>query len=377
MMNNPNEGGTSKAKVYFADLRADTRRNLFDKLDGLLDAVGLSERFKRGHLVAIKLHFGEKGNAAFISPVFVRAVVDRIKETDAEPFITDTNTLYVGSRANSASHLRTAIENGFAYAVVNAPLIIADGLRGEAGVRVKTGGPRFSEVVIASEIAHADGLVVMTHFKCHEMTGFGGALKNIGMGCAAREGKLAQHSNCAPKVDPSGCTACGECGLHCPADAIEIGAVAVINEKLCIGCGHCIAACPEATIDVRWDETTSGLQEKMVEYASAAVRGKEGRCVYISFIQRVSPACDCYGHNDAPIVPDIGILASVDPVAIDQACADLVNAAQGFSDTALTSGHEPGGDKFRGVHPSVDWSVQLDCAQNAGLGTRQYILEKI
>ena len=376
-MSRPNIGESSNAKVYFADLRADTRRNLFDKLDGLLDEVGISERFKRGHLVAIKLHFGEKGNAAFISPIFVRAVVDRIKETGAEPFITDTNTLYVGSRANSASHLRTAIENGFAYAVVNAPLIIADGLRGEAGVKVKIGGKRFNEAAIASEIAHADCLVVMTHFKCHEMTGFGGALKNIGMGCAAREGKLAQHSNCAPVVDPKGCTACGECSLHCPADAIEIGAAAVINDKLCIGCGHCIAACPEGTINVRWDETTSGLQEKMIEYASAAVKGKEGRCVYISFIQRVSPACDCYGHNDSPIVPDIGILASVDPVAIDQACADLVNAAQGFANTALGSGHEPGGDKFRGVHPSVDWNVQLDCAQRMGLGTRRYTLETI
>lgn len=377
MTSQSNNSEPSKAKVYFADLRADTRRNLFDKLDGLLDAVGISERFKRGHLVAIKVHFGERGNAAFISPVFVRAVVDKIKKTHAEPFLTDTNTLYIGSRANSASHLRTAIENGFAYAVVNAPIIIADGLRGEGAVKIKTGGPRFSETAIASEIANADGLVVMTHFKCHEMTGFGGALKNIGMGCASREGKLAQHSNCAPVVDPSGCTACGECSLHCPADAIEIGAVAVINDKLCIGCGHCIAACPETTINVRWDETTSGLQEKMVEYAGAAVKGKEGRCVYISFIQRVSPACDCYGHNDAPIVPDIGILASVDPVAIDQAAVDLVNAAQGLANTALTSGHEPGGDKFRGVHPAVDWNVQLNCAQAAGLGVRRYTLETI
>jgi len=365
------------AKVFFADLRANTRRNLFDKLNGLLKAAGLATRFRRGHLVAIKLHFGEKGNAAFIPPVFVRAVVDRVKETGAEPFLTDTNTLYVGARTNSASHLRTAVENGFAYAVVGAPIIIADGLRGENAVKIKINGAHFDQAAVASEIAHADGLVVLTHFKCHEMTGFGGALKNIGMGCAAREGKLAQHSNCAPVVDPEGCTACGECALHCPADAIDIGASAVIRDAVCIGCGHCIAACPEAAINVRWDETTSGLQEKMVDYAGAALKGKEGRCVYVNFIQRVSPECDCYGHNDAPIVPDIGILASTDPVAIDQASADLVNAAQGFADSALASGHAPGEDKFRGVHPAVDWNVQLDCAQKLGLGTRRYLLETI
>ncbi|MBI5886874.1 MAG: DUF362 domain-containing protein [Deltaproteobacteria bacterium] len=365
------------ATVFFTDLRASTQRNLFDKLGSLLDAAGLATRFKRGHLVAIKLHFGEKGNAAFIPPVFVRTVVDRLKQTGAEPFLTDTNTLYVGARTNSASHLRTAVENGFAYAVVGAPIIIADGLRGENAVKIKIDGARFDHAFVASEIAHADGLVVLTHFKCHEMTGFGGALKNIGMGCAGREGKLAQHSNCAPVVDPKGCVACGECALHCPADAIDIGAVAVINDDLCIGCGHCIAACPEAAINVRWDETTSGLQEKMVDYAGAALKGKEGRCVYVNFIQRVSPECDCYGHNDAPIVPDIGILASTDPVAIDQASADLVNAAQGFTASALASGHEPGKDKFRGVHPAVDWNVQLDCAQAAGLGTRRYLLKTV
>ncbi|MBI5561450.1 MAG: DUF362 domain-containing protein [Deltaproteobacteria bacterium] len=367
----------SKAKVYFAGLRADSRRNLFDKLDGLLEAVSLADRFKKGHLVAVKLHFGETGNAAFIPPVFVRRVVERIKAAGANPFLTDTNTLYVGTRGNSVSHLKTAIENGFAYAVAGAPVIIADGLRGEGVTRVKINGRHFKEASIASEIANADGLVVLTHFKCHEMSGFGGALKNVGMGCAARAGKLAQHSNCAPVVDPAGCTACGECSLHCPADAIDVGAAAVINANLCIGCGHCIAACPESTIDVRWDETAGRLQEKMVDYACAALKGKEGRAVYVSFVRDVSPACDCYGHNDAPIVPDAGILASTDPVAIDQACADIVNAETGFKNTALASGHEPGGDKFRGVHPAVDWGVQLDAAEAAGIGVRRYALEKI
>lgn len=365
-----------KSKVYFADLRSDTRRNLFDKIDSLLEAVGLSVRFKKGNLVAIKLHFGEKGNASYIRPVFVRRVADRIRETGANPFLTDTNTLYVGTRGNAVDHLRTAIENGFAYAVVNAPLIIADGLRGEAGVSVKVGGKHFKEVNIAREIANASGIVVLTHFKCHELTGFGGALKNVGMGCASREGKLSQHSNCAPVVDPSGCSACGECALQCPADAIDIGVAAVINGGLCIGCGHCIPACPEGTIKISWDETTARLQEKMVEHAKGALAGKDGKAVFVNFISQVSPECDCYGHNDSPIVPDIGILASTDPVALDQASADLVNAAEGYRNTALQGGHEPGGDKFRGVHPSVDWEIQLSYAEENGLGARPYSLVK-
>lgn len=365
------------ATVFFADIRADTRLNLYDKVDMLLASVGLLGRFRKGHLVAVKLHFGEKGNTAYIRPPFVRRVVERVRETGAEPFLTDTNTLYVGGRTNSVSHLRTAVENGFAYPVVNAPIIIADGLRGEAGQSVRVDGRHFKEVSIAREVASADGLVVLTHFKCHEMSGFGGAIKNIGMGCAASKGKLAQHSNCAPVVDPAGCTACGDCVLICPADAIEIGAAAVINDVVCIGCGHCIAACPEGAIKVQWNESTSRMQEKMAEHARGALEGKETMSVFLNFITDVSPACDCYGHADVPIVPNVGILASTDPVAIDQASADLVNGQEGYKDSALKYGHTRGGDKFRGVYPEIDWQVQLDTASSLGLGTRRYRLEKV
>lgn len=367
----------NKSVVWFADLRAGSRRNLFDKIDALLESAGLSGMFRAGHLVAVKLHFGEKGNASFIRPVFVRRVVERIKDTGASPFLTDTNTLYTGTRGNSPEHLKTAIENGFDYAVVAAPLIIADGLRGNSSEQVRIGGEHFDEVSIAKEIASADGLVVLTHFKCHELTGFGGALKNVGMGSASREGKLAQHSNSAPVVDPSGCKACGDCVEACPVAAIEVNETAFINEEVCIGCGHCIAVCPQGTIKIRWDESAVRLQEKMVEHFEGAVKGKEGRCVYLTFVTQVSPACDCYGHNDSPIVPDIGLLASTDPVAIDQAAADLVNGAEGFPGTALSTGHAPGEDKFRGVHPGIDWEAQLACAAKRGLGSREYMIKKI
>jgi len=366
-----------KSVVYFADLRTSPRRSLFDKIDSLLESAGAGSMFRKGHLVAVKLHFGEKGNASFIRPVFVRRVVDRIKETGASPFLTDTNTLYSGTRGNAPDHLRTAIENGFDYAVAGAPLVIADGLRGESSEAVRIDGEHFREVKIAREIASADGLVVLTHFKCHELTGFGGALKNVGMGSAAREGKLAQHSNAAPVVDPAGCASCGDCVEACPVSAIEMGDAAFIDEEVCIGCGHCLAVCPQGAIKVRWNESTARLQEKMVEHFEGAVKGKEGRCLYLSFVTQVSPSCDCYGHNDSPIVADIGILASVDPVAIDQAAADMVNGSKGLESTALCSGREPGGDKFRGVHPDVDWEAQLCHGVKRGLGRRGYEIKKV
>lgn len=364
------------SKVYFTDLRATPRRNIFDKIDDLLEKVSL-ERFGKGALVAVKLHFGERGNTSYVNPLYVRRVVDNIKHAGASPFLTDTNTLYVGTRTNSVDHIRTALENGFGYIVTGAPVIIADGLRGETGVKVAIDGEHFKEVTIGREIVNADAIVVLTHFKCHELTGFGGALKNTGMGCAAREGKLAQHSNSAPMVYPSGCTGCGECAASCPADAIDIGSVASIKPSRCIGCGFCIAVCPEGTIRIQWDETTTKLQEKMVEYAKGALKGKEDKAVFMTFITHISPECDCYDHNDVPIVPDVGILVSTDPVAIDQAAADLVNGQQGFAESAMTTGHEPGGDKFRGVHPAVDWTVQLSAGQKAGIGSRSYKLEKL
>lgn len=366
-----------KSRVWFTDLRTDTGRNLFDKLGELFARLEPEKRLAPGHLTAVKLHFGEKGNTAFIPPVFVRRLVDEIKKTGSEPFLTDTNTLYLGKRTNSASHLRTAMEHGFGYAVTGAPIIIADGLRGGDGVEVKISGTTTGTVQVAREIVDSDALVVLTHFKCHEMTGFGGALKNVGMGCASRHGKLHQHSNLPPVVDPEGCTACGACAAVCPAGAIEVGKAAVIDPETCIGCGHCVTACPENTIKVEWNETTDKLQVKMADHVSGALKGKDGRVMFVNFVTRVSPLCDCYGHADAPIVPDVGILASTDPVAIDQASADLVNAQQGFQNTALKTGHQPGGDKFRGVHPEVDWTVQLKAASSLALGTTCYELLEI
>lgn len=366
------------SKVYFADMRAGHKENLFDKISKLLALAGLGQHVAEGDLTAVKIHFGEKGNSAFIRPIFARRVVEEIKKLGASPFLTDSSTLYPGERKEAVSALTCAIENGFGYACAGAPLIISDGLRGVTETEVGVDGELLKKVFIGSEICEADSLVCMSHFKCHELTGFGGAIKNLGMGCASRKGKLVQHSTVAPKVAEKYCTGCGLCLKACAHDAIRlIEARATINPELCAGCSRCITVCPVKAINIQWNESADLVMRKMAEYALGAVSGKAGKAVYLSFITQVSPACDCYGHADAPIVNDIGICASTDPVAIDQACADLVNGARGNEGSALKTGHEPGGDKFRGVYPEIPWEVQVEHGERIGLGTRKYELVKI
>ena len=362
-------------QVFFADMRAGMRENLHTKLERLADQAGLSGIVNPGELVAIKLHFGEKGGHAYIRPTFVRRIVDQVKAAGGKPFLTDSSTLYPGERKEAVSALTCAIENGFAYAVVGAPLIMSDGLRGHSARRVAVPGELLSEVDIGQEILEADAMIVLSHFKCHELTGFGGAIKNLAMGCSSREGKLEQHSTVAPSISQKHCTACGACLKACAHDAINLGnGKAVIAEERCTGCGRCITICEHQAIRINWNEEASLVMKKMAEYSLGAVSGKTGKVLFINFITQVSPACDCYGHSDAPIVPDLGILASTDPVALDQACADLVNRARGLPDTAMQNGHEPGSDKFRGVYPKIDWEVQLEHGEKTGLGRREYEL---
>jgi uncharacterized Fe-S center protein len=366
------------AKVYFADLRTKVSRNLLDKVGELLDAVELSKRIKGKGTVAIKLHFGERGNTAYVRPVFLRRIVERVRELGGRPFLTDTNTLYGGTRSNAVAHLTTAVENGFAFSAVGAPIIIADGLMGNASVRVPIDGKAFQEVSIAHEIFYADSLIGVTHFKGHELSGFGGALKNIGMGCASREGKLSQHSTLGPKVKRKECVGCGTCIEWCAYGAPEMrDKKAYINPDKCVECGECIAICPEGAIQIQWNEAAPAFQRKMVEYALGALKNKGKRAAFVSFITQVSPYCDCYGHSDAPIVGDVGILASDDPVAIDQAAVDLVNAQPGSAISPYTQGLPAGADKFRAVHREVDWEVQLAYAAEMGLGRREYDLVSI
>jgi uncharacterized protein len=359
--------------VYFSDLRAGHRQNLLDKIKTLLDKVDLESKIKEKDLVAIKLHFGEKGNTSFIRPLYFRPIVERARELGGNPFLTDANTLYVGTRSDSVSHLTTAVENGFSFATVGAPILIADGLRGGSFRDVNIEGNLFKSVAVAADIAEADVLISAAHFKGHELSGFGGAIKNVGMGAAARKGKLAQHSDLAPKVKSKKCIGCGDCVEHCSQHAISlVKKKSFIDPVKCIGCGECILICPEGAIDIQWNGDADDFQKKMVEYTKGVLRGKEKKSVFINFLTQISPACDCYGHCDAPIVSDIGILASTDPVAIDQASVDLVN--RGTPLAASCIGDNCGPDKFRAIYPKIDWNVQLDYGQEMGLGVKEYNL---
>ena len=366
------------SKVYFSDMRASHKENLFDKIAKLLAVAGLRQVVAEGDLTAVKIHFGEKGNHTYLRPVFARRVVEEIKKMGGMPFLTDSSTLYPGQRKEAVSALVCGIENGFDYSCVGAPLIISDGLRGVTETEVAIDGELLKKTYIGTEIVEADAIVTMTHFKCHELTGFGGAIKNIGMGCASRKGKLVQHSTVAPVVAAKVCVGCGICPRSCAHDAIVItDGKAIIDPHKCAGCSRCITVCPVKAINIQWNAAADMVMRKMAEYAKGALTGKDGKAIYINFITQVSPACDCYGHSDAPIVNDIGICASTDPVAIDQACADLVNGARGNEDTALKTGHEPGGDKFRGCWPEIPWEVQLEHGEKIGLGSRVYELVRV
>jgi uncharacterized Fe-S center protein len=364
--------------VYFIDFRADVQNNLLAKLEQVADRAGLANVIHPRDLVAVKLHFGELGNTAYIRPIYLRTIVAAIKKTGGVPFLTDANTLYAGTRSNAPHHLITAIQNGFAYAVVEAPLVIADGLRGKSELSLPAYGKKFESAYIGREIAEADALVSVAHFKGHELSGFGGTLKNVGMGSASRKGKLAMHSTVSPQVNAENCIGCGECVEHCSQHALAlIEDKAAIDPDKCIGCGECILICANKTIEIAWDKEIPSFLEGMVEYAGALIQQKAGKSLFINFITDVSPACDCYGANDAPIVKNIGILASLDPVAIDQASVDLVNAEPALGNTALTTHTDPGGDKFKGLYPEVDWTIQLEYAAKIGLGSREYSLIKL
>ena len=364
--------------VYLATMRTTPKRSLLNKIESLLKRTGINTILQRNELVAIKLHFGEQGNTAYLRPLFLRTIAETVKTLGCKPFLTDTNTLYVGSRSDAVMHLHTAIQNGFGFSAVGCPLVIAGGLRGKNGVRIPIDGEVLKEAIIAKEIVEADSLIVVSHFKAHELSGFGGALKNLGMGRATREGKLVQHSTVAPKVNPKTCRGCETCLAYCPAAAISVqDTTAVIRQDVCLGCGECIAVCPYKAIEIQWNESPDLFQKKMVEYALGALKGKETKSVFLNFLLQVSPACDCYPNSDAPIVRDIGITASTDPVAVDAASCDLVNGEESIPNTAIKKMLRKGEDKWRALYPAIDWQIQLGHGEKMGLGTREYTLVRI
>ena len=314
------EGST----VYFTTFKTNYNENLIQKLHRLMKQAGFENIDFKDKYAAIKIHFGEYGNLAFLRPNYAKVVADYVKELGGKPFLTDCNTLYVGSRKNALDHLDTAYVNGFSPLQTGCHVIIADGLKGTDETLVPIDGEYVKEAKIGHAIMDADVFISLTHFKGHEMAGFGGAIKNIGMGCGSRAGKMEQHCEGKPSVDQSACIGCGACYRICAHQAPEItDRKAFINHDKCVGCGRCLAVCPKDAISADFSNSIAMLNYKMAEYSLAVC--KDRPCFHVSLICDVSPNCDCHAENDIPIIPNVGMLASFDPVALDQACADLCN----------------------------------------------------
>ncbi|MDI6618988.1 MAG: DUF362 domain-containing protein [Clostridiales bacterium] len=364
-----------KSKVYFTDLKTRPNYNLLDKLERLVKRAGIEKIDFSNKFVAIKIHFGEPGNMAFIRPNYAAKMVSIIKSLGGMPFLTDSNTLYTGRRSNALDHLQSAAENGFTPLTVGCNIIIADGLKGtdyrEIGINLKY----CKTAKIGAAIADADVLISMSHFKGHEMTGFGGTLKNLGMGCASRGGKLEIHSASQPRIDKENCRSCGLCIKNCSQKAISFdeNKKASIDYSKCIGCGQCVAVCQFNGAQVVWNESADTATEKVAEYAYAVIKDKPN--FHINFIMDVSPDCDCSPSNDYAIIPNIGIAASFDPVALDKACVDLVNKAPALKGSVLSDNrYREGEDKFTHIHSNTDWRAGLEHGEEIGLGKQDYEL---
>ena len=381
------------SQVYFTDLVCTQDDSRLKKLIRLIKKAGINKIDFKDKYVAVKLHFGEWGNMAFPRHQYARVLCDYIKSRGGRPFLTDANTLYAGKRHNALDHLDTANWNGFSYLSTGVHCLIADGLRGtdERFIPVE-GGKHIKEARVASLIVEADIIITLTHFKGHINAGFGGTLKNVGMGCASKMGKMEMHTEGSPLVDTSRCIGCGMCERNCLYGGIHVvDKKAQINEENCVGCGHCFSFCPRGALDCRFDIAEEVLSEKLAEYTWATLHGKPS--FHISMVTDVSPDCDCDPGNDVPVVPDVGFFASFDPVAIDQACVDAVNSQPIMPNSvigkyAAKKEHGPDcschdrtesihGDVFKMIHPDSAWEAGLIRGEEMGLGTRDYKLIKV
>lgn len=374
-----------KSKVYFTTFKTSFNENLIQKLHRLMKKAGFENIDFKDKFAAIKIHFGEYGNLAFLRPNYAKVVADYVKELGGKPFLTDCNTLYVGSRKNALDHIETAYLNGFSPIQTGCHVLIADGLKGTDETLVDLSGTKaeyVKEAKIGSAIMDADVFISLSHFKGHEMTGFGGAIKNIGMGSGSRAGKREQHSEGKPQVNNEKCIGCGACFKICAhaAPVIE-NKKARIDHNKCVGCGRCLAVCPKDAVETDFSTSLKALNCKMAEYSLAVC--KDRPCFHISLIVDVSPNCDCHAENDLPIIPNVGMLASFDPVALDMACVDLCNKEKPTANGQISKHLKEFGENdsnhehFHINHPDTDWQSCIEHSEKIGLGSRDYELIEI
>ena len=372
----------ASSQVFFTNLRTTPTSNLLDKMERLVRRAGIAGIDFENRFAAIKIHFGEPGNMAYLRPQYAARMAGLLRSLGAKPFLTDANTLYSGRRANAVDHLQSAMENGYNPISAHCQVIIADGLKGIDYREIEIDGEYCKAPKIGAAVADADIVISMTHFKGHEQTGFGGTLKNLGMGCASVGGKLELHCAAQPVVKTENCRGCNICVKHCAHDAIHLNPErkAEIDYSKCVGCGQCIALCQYDSASMGANDTSERLNYKIAEYTKAVLKDKPN--FHVSFIMNVSPECDCWNHNDAAVVPDLGIAASFDPVALDKACADLVIHAPALQTVnRLTESrpheHLEDTDKFRLMHPDTDWLAGLTHAEKIGIGNMQYELIEV
>lgn len=363
-----------RSKVYFTNMHTTSRENLPQKLSRLIKTAGIDQIDFNKKYTAIKIHFGEPGNLAYLRPNYAKTVVDIVKGLGGQPFLTDCNTLYVGGRKNALDHLDSAYVNGFSPFSTGCHILIGDGLKGTDEVLIPVeDGEYVKQAKIGHAIMDADIFISLNHFKGHESTGFGGALKNIGMGCGSRGGKMEMHSSGKPKISLKRCIGCSICTKICAHNAITITDLkASIDHNKCVGCGRCIGMCTKDAVRAASDESNDILNKKIAEYSAAVLRGRPS--FHISLVIDVSPYCDCHSENDVPIVPNVGMFASFDPVALDVACADAVNRQPATAGSILEKNAHNHHDHFTAVSPETDWKVAIEHAVKLNLGNKEYEL---
>ena len=360
------KGVAMPSKVYYIKVsEADSRDIIKQKFVRLISASDILSPVSAGDNAVVKIHFGEEGNTGFVNPGYVNILTGALKDIGATPVLSDTNTLYKGRRMDSESHLKLAHEHGFTTDECGAEVIIPDESVDGSTRAVDIGQEFIKTAKVTSLYLDADILVNVAHFKGHMMTGFGGVLKNIGMGCAAREGKLEQHTDISPAVFTEACIGCGKCRDICPVNAISLtDNIAFVNSDKCIGCADCMAVCPTGAVTVDWVAGGDTIQEKMTEYAKAVLDRHGNRTIHINFALKITKECDCLAKDDPRIAPDIGIFVSRDPVSLDKACMDETIEAAGK-------------DVFAEAHPLRNGMKQLVHASQIGLGSLEYDLIEV